>query len=259
MPQLTEFPSLPGVEPEAAVAHLIHLCRGLPADGEPFKAFRERLRSHDLWDRDRLSGLQRFLRLSGGEVVQPSPIISEIGAADDATARQALAERLWSANPVLFKTIIERLADRVSPPGELYSYLDSFAYRGTPVPRAQLESWVHLARGLGILKRIGIALGVGERAEPFLERAQKLDVEEFLEEDEAEVAPLPLASASLDREAAAATVAGARDAPSASPASRPPGPIGVAAPGVPSGGTSQGTSTVSSPDSVVSSGILVTM
>lgn len=230
MPQLIAFPHLPEGAPEDAVAKLVTLCRQLPPDGEPFKAFRARLRELDLWNRDRLGGLQAFLRLEGGDPVQPSELVAAIAAADQADALSALAERLWHANPVLFKTIVERLADRVSPPGELYSYLDSFAYRGTPVPRAELESWVHLARGLGILKRIGIALGVGDRAAVFVDRAQKLDIEEFLEDDEPESIGVALGDgAGAADEAApaldtAAPVAIAR-------ASTAPNPIGAASAG----------------------------
>lgn len=225
MPQLTEFPYLPAGQPDEAVARLVSLCRELPADGESFKAFRNRLRALDLWDRERLPSLQKFLRLEGGDHVRPSALVTEIAGADGGGA---IAERLWHLNPVLFKTIIERLADRVSPPGELYSYLDSFAYRGTPVPRAQLESWVHLARGLGVLKRIGIALGVGDRAMDFLDRAQKLDIEEFLEEDEPEPIAAPLGDgAAVEDAPAAAPVTGA--APIAMPrASTAPTPIGAA-------------------------------
>ncbi|HUH02013.1 MAG TPA: hypothetical protein VML75_08445 [Kofleriaceae bacterium] len=227
MPQLTEFPYLPAGQPDDAVARLVSLCRDFPPDGESFKVFRNRLRALDLWDRERLPALQKFLRLEGGDQVRPSALVSEIAGADSGSA---IAERLWHVNPVLFKTIIERLADRVSPPGELYSYLDSFAYRGTPVPRAQLESWVHLARGLGVLKRIGIALGVGDRAVEFFDRAQKLDIEEFLEEDEPEAIAAPLVDGTAGGEEgdAAAPVGDATTPIATSRPTTAPAPIGAA-------------------------------
>jgi hypothetical protein len=186
MPQLTEFPFLPSGDPQKAVAALIEVVRAMPENGEPFKVLRSRLRDRDLWDRDRVGGLRRFLRLEGGSFCKPSPLVSKLAEGSPADAADVLAERLWEANPILFKTVFDRLADRVSPPGELYSYLDSFAYRGTPVPRREILSWVQLAQGLDILARIGIALGLGDRAEMFADRVKKLDIEEYLEEDQDE-------------------------------------------------------------------------
>lgn len=214
MPQLTEFPYLPDGDPRLVVGRLIAVCRAVPEGGEPFKAFRARLREADLFDRDRLGGLFRFLRISGDPIV-PSPLMHRLAKADDETATQALADRLFEANPILFKIALERLAERVSPPNELYSFLDSFAYRGTPVPRRELHAWVAMARGLDVLKRIGVAIGLGERGEAMLERARKLDIEEYIEDDEAEPTPVVPGAVAGGGEGAPAGKAAAPGAPSA--------------------------------------------
>ncbi len=205
MPQIIEFPYLPDGDPRTVVDRLIGVCRAVPEGGEPFKAFRARLRDADLFERDRLGGLFRFFRLSGDPIV-PSPLMRTIAEGDDETAVQALTERLFEVNPILFKVAIERLAERVSPPQELYGFLDSFAYRGTPVPRRELHAWVAMARGLEVLKRIGVAIGLGERGEEMLERVRKLDIEEYLEEDAAEPEPVvPGAAAAAANAAPAAS------------------------------------------------------
>ena len=219
MPQLTEFPYLPNGDPRTVVGRLIGVCRAVPEEGEPFKAFRARLREADLFDRGRLGGLFRFLRISGDPIV-PSPLMRTLADTDAVTAKQVLADRLFEANPILFKIAVERLAERVSPPGELFGFLDSFAYRGTPVPRRELHAWVAMARGVDVLKRIGVAIGLGERGEAMLERARKLDIEEYLEEDQAEPDPLIPGATTTSGGAAAPASGGAAPNATAAPAGR---------------------------------------
>lgn len=232
MPQLLEYPFLPSGDPEHAVNTLIAVCRAVPAEGETYRAFRGRLRDAGLWDKDRVGGFQAFFRVPGGPQMVPSALMRAIAATDsDDDAAGLIAERMWDANPILLKTVIERLSERVSPPGELYSFLDSFAYRGTAVPRRELLSWVQMARGVGILARVGIALGIGEAAPDFIERARHLDFDEYAEEDEPEP---ELGEAVFAYEGAAPAAAAAEAAAAPRPVlAEPSAPMTAPAPEVP--------------------------
>ncbi len=196
MPQFTTFPFLPSGDPQKAVNELVMVCREVPAEGEPFKQFRKRLRERQLWHKERYDGTLRFFCMTSGDVIKPSPLMLEIRATDSLEqARDLLADRLWQINSVLFKAIVERLADSVHPPKEMFGYIDSFAYRGEPIPRVELEAWFALARGIGVIRKLGIALGIHERGKKFLDEARQLDLEEFFEEDEPEVRPDPIVDA----------------------------------------------------------------
>ena len=193
MPQLIQFPFLAPGDPSAAVDALVQLCHNVPVDGEPFKDFRARLRSYKMWDKARVVDTLRFLRMAKGDLIVPSLLMRQIATAENNTAaREVIAERLWLANPILFKTVCSRLAaEKVYPPGEMYTFLDSSAYRGEQIPRVQLESWMWLARGLNIIKILGIAFALDERGQQYLSVTNQLNVDEFLEEDEAEEEPEP--------------------------------------------------------------------
>lgn len=194
MPQLTQFPFLPPDDPQRGVDLLIKLCQDLPADGEPLKAFRARCRELGLWDADRIGDTLRFLRMALGDQIVPSPLMRLIGTAERTKdARELLIARMWEANPILLKTVLERLdAEGVYPPGELYTLLDSSAYPGVQMPRVQLEAWMWLARGLDLLKIVGIAIGIGPRGQEFLAETRQLKISEYLAEDEPEQEPEPI-------------------------------------------------------------------
>ena len=168
-----------------AVNGLLQLCRELPAKGERFREFRSRMKEFRLWDQDMVGGTLAFLGMQRTGIMAPSPFVREVAAAagkNKEKARALLAERLWDANPLLFKTVIELLSERVHSRADVVKHIDSFAYRGQKPTRPQLEQWLHLALGLQVLKMVGIAFDVGERGRGFIERAGALDVEEFLED-----------------------------------------------------------------------------
>jgi hypothetical protein len=193
MPQLTRFPHLPQGDPDSAVDALVTLCREVPVEGEPFRQFRDRLRALGLWDSERVDDTLGFFRMVRGDVIVPSPIMRRIATAEgDARANEALAERLWIINPILFKAVVERLAERIYPRDELIAAIDSFAYQGAPITRPQLEAWLKLALGLKVLRIIGIALTLDERGQSYAARAAEIDVAEFLDEDQPEELPEPI-------------------------------------------------------------------
>ncbi len=199
MPQLVEFPYFSAQDSWTGVGNFIALCRELPDDGMPFKQFKVLLKKHKLWNRDRVVATLRFFRLPGAGVVVPSEVVRSVTTAeDDEAARLVLAERLWECNPLLCKAVIECLQQRVYSRDELYKFVDSFAYRGTPLVRLEMQSWLDLALGLGITKTLGIAMALGPVGEQFVPRAQDVEVEDFLEDDEPEPEPSGITVASSD-------------------------------------------------------------
>lgn len=187
MLELLVFPFLPSGDPVKAVSALIKLCREIPSQGEQFRFFRKRAKEHRLWDDQLVEGTLQFLGISKAGTMKPSQFSRTVGSLkSEDKARDALAERLWEVNPLLFKAVIEYLKERVYSRDELIKYLHSFGYRGKQPSRTQLEAWLHLALGLRVLKMVGIALDLDDRGKAFLERAADLDVEEFLAEAAAE-------------------------------------------------------------------------
>ena len=190
MPQFIEFPALPSGEYRAAVDTLIRFCQRVPERGEALKDVRARLKQMELYNRERLPALWRFLRVAADDPFRPSLLMREIATAKgDLEARRVLAERLWHINPVLMKCVLDRMAERVHSPNELLKYLDSFAYPGARLTGPQVRSWLALSQGIGFFKTVGIRLGVDELAAPYVERAALLDFDEFFDEDLDE--PLP--------------------------------------------------------------------
>ncbi len=183
MLELVEFPYLPAGDPKQAVSALIHACRDLPAQGEQFRFFRRRMKSFRLWDDALVGGTLLFLGMDRVGTMRPSPLARQIGALkSENKARALITERLWEINPLLFKCILEYLNERVYSRDEVIKYIDSFAYRGTKPSRPQLEAWLHLALGLGVLKMVGIALDLDDVGREYLARASELDIDEYLED-----------------------------------------------------------------------------
>ena len=183
MSELVVFPFLPSGDPVKAVSALIKLCREIPTQGEQFRFFRKRAKEHRLWDDQLVEGTLQFLGIAKAGTMKPSQFSRTVGGMkSEDKARDALVERLWEVNPLLFKSVIEYLKERVYSRDELIKYLHSFGYRGKQPSRTQLEAWLHLALGLRVLKMVGIALDLDDRGKAFLERAADLDVEEFLAE-----------------------------------------------------------------------------
>lgn len=198
MLELTEFPYLPAGNPQKAVLALIHVCREIPPEGEQFRFFRTRMKQYRLWEQDRMEGTYEFLDMKKGGIMKPSPLMRAIAAQKiDDKAREIVANRLWEANPLLFKVIVELLKERVYSRDEIIKHIDSFAYRGTKPIRPHLEAWLQMALGLDILKMVGIAMDRGPRADEFAQRAASLEVDEFLE-DRAEAGPAATGTESID-------------------------------------------------------------
>lgn len=215
VPQFTHFPFLPPGSPVQLVDELIAACRAIPEDGEPLREFRGRLKSAGLWKPDLADNTLRFLQLPKSKLIKPSAVVEELAKGDDAAARAALTERLWHVNPLLMKTVMDLVGERPHTRDDLTNYVNSFAYRGEPVTRIELQSWINLALGLEVLKVVGIALAVGARGEQLVSRVKALDVDEFLEEDEPE--PELGGHDDVDDEAAPALEA----APAPTPAPKP--------------------------------------
>ena len=185
MPQLIEFPALVG-EPRAALLAMATVCRAIPEAGEPFRELRARLRAARLWDRDRPLPILRFLRI-GGARVTPSEVVRSIaGAGDEDATVAAIVTRLCDCNLLLAKSILEALQQRLYPPDELYKVLDSYAYRGLVPSRPQLDNWLGIALGAGVVRPIGIAVALDKPSPALLARVQGLDPDEFLAEDRPE-------------------------------------------------------------------------
>ncbi len=239
MPQFTEFPSLPEGAYRAAVDRFIGLVRAMPAEGEPFKAFRGRLKKAGMWNRERLPTLLRFLRVAHADPMHPSEIVTRIAqTTDEDAAREVLIERLRDVNPLLMREILLRLDERVHSSNEILKYLDSFAYPGARVGGPQTHAWMNMAQGLGLFRPLGIRLALTDRAKAMLPWAKDFDIDDFLEEDtdEApatapEVVPSVSQTVEVTTEAAPAPVA-QRVAPTPPPAPAPsspalPSPLGT--------------------------------
>lgn len=183
MTELIEFPYLPSGDPQRAVLSLITMCREMPSSGEQFRFFRKRMKQYRLWDEERLPGTLVFLQLERAGKMTRSKTVKELAEAkNDNQARAVLAQFLWHANPLLFKTIVDLLKERVHSRDDIIKHIGSFAYRGKKPGRPQLEAWLHMALGLDIIKMVGIAFDLGARGHAYLELASKLDVEEFLDD-----------------------------------------------------------------------------
>lgn len=219
MPQVVELPPI-GQDTRGALSALVRVCKEMPAAGEPFREFRSRLRAAKLWDRERPAVLLRFLG-AGGATVTPSMFMQQLAAAsgDDAIAEVVLA-RLWQLNPLLGKTVLDLVAQRAYHKDEIYKQLGGTAFRGIVPSRPALETWLQIAIGAGLLRTLGIAVTLGPRAERYVQLAQALDVDEFLEDDRPE--PEPVIPTSLEEEVppAAAVVEVSAPEPS-SPATAP--------------------------------------
>jgi hypothetical protein len=180
MPQVIEYPPL-GSDARATLLALVQVCRETPAAGEPFAAFRSRLRGAKLWDRDRPAAMLRFLGSSGAQVV-PSPFMQAVAATKgEEAAFDAIADRMLELNPLLFKTIFELIEQRPHGKDELSKFLGSFAYRGKVPSRPDLESYYVMLVLTGVARVLGIALVPGARADRFAEAVGRLDVDELLE------------------------------------------------------------------------------
>lgn len=236
MPQFIEFPQIPAGEPARALAVLLDVFKPMPVAGEPFRELRRRLKTAELYSRERLPQLLRFFQLAEGEQVRPTPLILALRTGE-AAARQALAERLWTVNPVLFATVYRRLEERVHSANELFKFLDSFAYPGTRITGPEVQGWVRLCQALGLFRLVGIRLGLSDETRTwFGARVAKFDVEDFLEEDKDEPAPEPLGAPAGDEEAAAVSVASPTQGSSApAPVARTPAsaPVQIAEPSPP--------------------------
>jgi hypothetical protein len=204
MPQVVELPPI-GQDSRGALVALVRLCKETPAKGEPFREFRTRLRAAKLWDRERPAVILRFLGV-GGATVMPSLFMQALAAAngEDETAL-AVLDRVWHLNPLLGKTALELVAQRVYHKDEIYKHLASAAYRGAVPSRPALETWLQIAIGTGLLRTLGISVTTGPRAERYIALASALDVDEFLAEDRPE--PEPIIPTTVDEEAAPAEAA----------------------------------------------------
>lgn len=203
MPQLIEFPPF-GTDSREGVIALIHVCKEVPPGGEPFRAFRSRLRSAKLWDKDRPLAALKFFGVGGATVV-PSAFMAAVAAAPgDEPAFDVITERLWAVNPVLAKTITDLVLERPFGKDESYKYLGSTAFKGIVPSRPQLETWFQLAIAIGVLKPIGIAVAKGQRFDTFARHAGELEIEEYLAEDRPEPDPVIPSIADDDTTAAGA-------------------------------------------------------
>jgi hypothetical protein len=212
MPQVLDLPPI-GQDQRGALQALVRLCKETPAKGETFREFRTRLRSVKLWDRERPIVLLRFLGVSGPNIA-PSIFMQTLAAAatEDDTA-QAVLDRVWHLNPLLGKTILDLVSQRAYHKDEIYKHLNSAAYKGKVPSRPALETWIQIAIACGLMRTIGVAVGLGQRSERYTQLATSLDVDEFLEEDKPEPDPV---IPSLSDDEAAPTAAPEPSAPESS-------------------------------------------
>ncbi len=189
MPQIVEFPQFPGSDHRRNMQELLSILQG-SVDVSDYVTFRKRLKDNNLYIKESAVGLQKFLQISS-KMKSPSPLALEIASAE--APEQALVQRMWDANPPLFVAIFRCLQERVHSRDELFSIIDSSAYRGKGISRQSLQAWLDMSLGLEITKKVGISLGLGAAAEAFTDLAEAFDYDEFCEEDiqpqETEVAP----------------------------------------------------------------------
>jgi hypothetical protein len=219
MPQVVELPPI-GQDARGALVALVRVCKEAPAQGEPFRELRSRLRAAKLWDRERPSVMLRFLG-TGGSVAMPSLFMQSLAAANgDDEVAVAVLDRVWHLNPLLGKTVLDLVSQRAYHKSEIYKHLASAAYAGHVPSRPALETWLQIAIGTGLLRTLGIAVTSGPRAERYIALAAALDVEEFLAEDRPE--PEPVIPQLVEDEAGAP----------ADPAAEPAAPASAAPPAV---------------------------
>jgi len=185
MPQLVVFPYLGNAA--KPIDALIKLCKGLTDEGESRKALRTRLKPLGLWDKDRIAATFEFFRIANGDTITASEVTRSVSEAGDRLkAEEALAERMWQCNPILFKSVIDALNERLQSRDDLFIFLGSFAYRGASVARPEFDAWMQLAQEINVFRKVGIGYAIGDRGEAFVERATDLDIDEYLEDDEPE-------------------------------------------------------------------------
>jgi hypothetical protein len=229
MPQVVDLPPI-GNDQRGALASLVRVCKETPANGEPFRDFRSRLRAAKLWERERPIVMLRFLGV-GGATIMPSAFMQALAAAatEDDTAH-TIMDRVWQLNPLLGKTIVDLVAQRAYGKDEIYKHLGSAAFRGVVPSRPGLEAWLQIGIAAGVLRTIGIAVAPGARMDRYAQLAAGIDIDEFLAEDKPVSDPvIPMVG---DDEAAAApaevAVAGDTSIPvaAAAPAGSPlPAPL----------------------------------
>ncbi|MCB9524373.1 MAG: hypothetical protein H6702_13525 [Myxococcales bacterium] len=241
MPQFTRFPPLPPGPYKAAVTAFVDVLRAWPAEGEPFRTVRTRLKRAEMWHRDHADDLWHFLRVAPGEHMARSPELAAMAAADDDKALNAIADRLWAVNPVLAHAMLSRITDRVNTANELLKYVESFAYPGVRLTGPQIRRWLAWAQGLELVRPVGVGLGLGERGKRLTERLKLFDVDEFLEEDEPEVPPAAAAMPASDGPAEVAPEVAAE------PAADPPLHATPAAPAAPAPAPTRGVAVAPAP------------
>jgi hypothetical protein len=201
MPQVIEF--IPaGADVRAQLVALARVAKDIPAGGEPFRELRTRMRAAKVWDRDRPAAALRVLGV-GGNTVTPSPFVTKLqGLVTDDDLLDAVLDRYFELNPLLWKTLFELLGQRAHGKDELVKYLGSFAYRGKLPSRPDLEHYFAALVAGGVARQLGIALVLGPRAERYATQVAGLDVDELLDSD----VPVPEPVIPRDDEVPAAVV-----------------------------------------------------
>ncbi len=208
MPQVIEFPPL-GAEPRATLFAVARVCRDTPAGGEPFAAFRSRLRAAKLWDRERPAAILRVLGASGATVTRSPFMVAVAATKNDDEALDVIADRWLELNPLLFKTIFELIEQRAHGKDELSKFLGSFAYRGKVPSRPDLEAYFLTLVATGVARTVGIALVHGPRADRLKVKIAGLDTDELLENPTPLAEPVIPAAAEDDGAEAPAAIADA--------------------------------------------------
>ncbi len=187
MPQVIEYPPV-GADPRAALIALAKVCQET-GEGEPFRELRTRLRAANLWERERPLTVLRVLG-TGGKTITRSPFMVALAAAATEDAQlDVVGDRLFDLNPVLWKTVLEQVAQRPLPKSELYKHLGSFAYKGRVPSRPDFDTWLALTVAVGALRQLGVAMMPGPRGDRWTARATSLEIDELLAEEQAEPEP----------------------------------------------------------------------
>ena len=203
MPQVIEYPPV-GADARAAVGALARVCKET-SDGEPFRELRARLRAAGWWDRDRPLAALRVLG-AGGKTITRSPFMVALAeAATEDVQLQLVGDRLFDLNPILWKVVLELVAQRPLPKGEIYKHLGSFAYPGKVPSRPDFDTWLALGVAVGALRQLGVAMMPGANVARWAQRAAALELDELVAEDRPEPEPeLPAGDDAAAPEAPAA-------------------------------------------------------
>lgn len=191
MAQTTRFPAIPNTEPPAYQEVITGILGEIRRETPSPKALRAFLRMGNLFDKathlDLLDYLDVRVEQSATSLGPFAEAVFE--APDEPAFRRLMADRLLTANPLLAKYCLEALdteqGGRLHSTNELYRMLTSYVYPGDEPDLPAFKAWIQWAVASGLLRLVGIRWALGVVGTESIPRLRAIDVEEFLEEEQA--------------------------------------------------------------------------